>query len=200
MTRAVTALTLVVTALLAAIAGPTLGVEPGGLTGRLLVARPELADPRFKQTVVYLVRHDPHGAMGLVVNRPLGDAPLASLLRQLGIERPGVGGSIRVHWGGPVEGRRGFVLHTRDYATQGTLAVDEHMALTDQPEIFRALADGTGPARSLFALGYAGWAPGQLERELERGDWTTVTADLDVIFDPDAAAKWERARAGVIRL
>jgi putative transcriptional regulator len=199
-TRAVAALALAVAGL-AALAGPTLGVEPATLAGRLLVAKPELADPRFRQTVVFLVRHDAQGAMGLVVNRPLGEASLASLLRHLGIESGEAGGSIRVHWGGPVEGRRGFVLHTRDYAAPGTLAVDERLSVTDRSEIFRALADGTGPARSLFVLGYAGWAPGQLERELERGDWSTATADLDVIFDANVAAKWERARGlEVIRL
>ena len=201
MKRAVAILALVVTAGLLAIAGPAPGTESGSLTGRFLVAKPEMADPRFRQTVIYLVRHDPHGAMGLVVNRPLGDAPLANLLRHLGLESAGVSGSIRVHWGGPVEGRRGFVLHTRDYATQGTLAVDARIALTDGPVIFRALADGTGPSRSLFALGYAGWGPGQLEREMERGDWTTVLADPDVIFDADADAKWQRVRSReVIRL
>ena len=182
-------------------AGALLGQEPSFLTGRLLVAKPEMADPRFKETVIYLVRHDPRGAMGLVVNRPVGDTPLALLLPQLGLEGEGVGGSIRVHWGGPVEGKRGFILHTRDYAGHGTLALDETIALTNHPEIFRALADGTGPSRSLFTLGYAGWAPGQLEREMERGDWITVTADPDLIFDADAAGKWQRARAReVIRL
>lgn len=188
-------------ALAATAAGALLGAETDSLTGRLLVAKPEMADPRFRETVVYMVRHDPRGAMGLVVNRPLGEAPLAQLLRQFGLESEGVAGSIRFHWGGPVEGKRGFVLHTRDYAGHGTLAVDETMALTDRPEIFRALADGTGPSRSLFTLGYAGWAPGQLEREMERGDWISVTTDPALVFDEDAAGKWQRARAlEVIRL
>lgn len=196
---AVVLLTLAVSA--ATEAGALLNLEPTSLAGRLLVAKPEMGDPRFRQTVIYMVRHDPRGAMGLVINRPVGDTPFALLLPQLGIESEGIGGSIRVHWGGPVEGKRGFVLHTRDYAGHGTLALDEAMALTDRPEIFRALADGTGPSRSLFTLGYAGWAPGQLEREMERGDWITVTADPDLIFDADAAGKWQRARAReVIRL
>ena len=199
---AVAAVPLAATIALASIAArPILGAESGSLGGHLLVAKPEMADPRFRQTVIYLVRHDPGGAMGLVVNRPLGDTPLAQLLRQLGLESAGVGGSIRVHWGGPVEGRRGFVLHTPDYTGHGTLVVDGAIALTEDRDIFRALAAGSGPHRSLFTLGYAGWAPGQLEREMERGDWITVTADPDVIFDDDAAGKWQRARAReVIRL
>jgi len=192
---------LVVTALASIAARPTLGAETGSLTGRLLVAKPEMGDPRFRETVVYMIRHDPRGAMGLVVNRPLGETPLAELLRHFGLESNGIGGSIRIHWGGPVDGKRGFVLHTRDWAGRDTLVVDETMALTDRPEIFRALADGAGPSRSLFALGYAGWAPGQLEREMERGDWIAVTADPDLIFDDDAPGKWQRARAlEVLRL
>lgn len=187
--------------LAATTADPILGAESGSLTGLLLVAKPEMADPRFRQTVIYMVRHDPHGAMGLVVNRPLGEISLAQLLRQLGLESEGVGGSIQVHWGGPVEGRRGFVLHTPEYTSQGTLVVNGAIALTEHRDIFRALAAGTGPRRSMFTLGYAGWAPGQLEREMERGDWITVTADPDLIFDADAASMWQRAREReVIRL
>jgi len=190
-----------VTALASIAPRPTLGAETGSLAGRLLVAKPEMGDPRFRQTVVYLVRHDPRGAMGLVVNRPLGDTPLVGLLQQFGLKSEGAGGSIRVHWGGPVDGKRGFVLHTRDWAGRDTLVVDDTMALTDRPDIFRALADGAGPSRSLFALGYAGWAPGQLEREMERGDWITVMNDPALVFDDDAAGKWQRARAlEVIRL
>lgn len=191
---------LAAVALFALVASATTEAD-GSLIGRLLVAKPEMADPRFRQTVIYMVRHDPNGAMGLVVNRPLGETPLAQLLRQLGLESEGVGGSIRVHWGGPVEGRRGFVLHTPEYTSQGTLVVNGAIALTEHRDIFRALAAGTGPRRSMFTLGYAGWAPGQLEREMERGDWITVTADPDLIFDADPSGKWQRARAlEVIRL
>lgn len=174
---------------------PAAGQEPATLTGKLLVAAPGMRDPRFGHSVVYLVRHDASGALGLVVNRPLGKVPLARVLDELGIASDRVTGAIGVHWGGPVESGRGFVLHTRDYAGQGTLVVDEHVAVTDPRDVFRSLAAGASPHRLRFILGYAGWAPGQLEDEIARGDWVTVTADEGLLFDDDDADKWERAMA-----
>lgn len=173
----------------------------GSLTGQLLVATPDMPDPRFARTVIYMVRHDGTGAMGLIVNRPLGDAPLAQVLERLGIESQGASGKIRVHYGGPVQGGRGFVLHTPDWSAEGTLAVNNEAAVTTNPEVLRAIAASKGPRRSLFAFGYAGWAPGQLEAELEQGSWTTAPADEALLFDDDYAAKWQRARdRQVIRL
>lgn len=169
--------------------------EIGSVTGQLLVATPQIGDPRFMRTVIYMVAHDANGAMGLVVNRPIGSVPLARLLDELGIGSEGISGIIRVHYGGPVEAPRGFVLHTADYVPKGTLIVKDGMALTSQPEILRAIAGGTGPRRSLFALGYAGWGPGQLEAEIKAGDWVTVQADQALVFDDDYDRKWERAMA-----
>lgn len=191
------------TALLLAFVGEGKGVitaaEPPRvtlqLTGQLLVATPILPDPRFMQTVIYMVRHDETGAMGLVLNRPMSEVPLARLLDQLGIESEGVTGNIRLHYGGPVERSRGFLLHTADYVGKSTLLIHDGVALSGQPEVWRALAAGAGPRRSLFALGYSGWGAGQLESEMRAGHWVTVPADEDLLFDDDYDGKWTRAMA-----
>ena len=165
------------------------------LAGQLLVATPQLTDPRFVQTVVYLVRHNASGALGVVVNRPLGDVPMARVLEPLGIDATGVSGSIPVHYGGPVERARGLVLHTADYVGEGTLVVNNTMALTAHPEVLRAMAAGEGPRRTLFAVGYAGWGPGQLDAEIDAGHWITVPSDEGLVFDDDYRSKWEQAIA-----
>jgi putative transcriptional regulator len=167
----------------------------GSLTGQLLVATSELNDPRFVRTVIYMVHHDRGGAMGLVVNRPMGDTSLAALLEGLGIEGNGTKGGIRLHYGGPVEPRRGFVLHTSDYTSESTKVVSGGIALTVGTEILRALGTGAGPRLSLVAFGYAGWAPGQLESEIAAGAWVVVQSDEALIFDQDYEKKWERAMA-----
>lgn len=178
-------------------AGKRAAVAAGtaSFTGQFLVATDELRDPRFVRTVVYMVRHEAGGAMGLVVNRPVGETPLADLLDRLGIEGKGVSGEIQVHYGGPVEPGRGFVLHTTDYKTEGTQVVKDGIAITVQPEILGAIAAGTGPRRSLLALGYAGWAPGQLEAEIDAGGWVIVPADEALLFNENYERKWERAMA-----
>ncbi len=190
---------------LGALALAAIGVTPGraaerravsaSLTGQLLVATPEMQDPRFAHTVIYMVRHDANGAQGLVVNRPLRELPLALLLEQMGMERKGVEGTVRLHSGGPVESLRIFVLHTADYAGEGTLSIKDGIALTWEPEILRAIAQGKGPRRALFALGYAGWAPGQLEAEMKAGAWVRASADEALVFDSDYDSKWARATA-----
>lgn len=175
--------------------GAAVAAEAAGLTGQFLVATDELQDPRFIRTVVYVVHHDAGGAMGLIVNRPIGDASLADLLERLGMEGKGINGEILVHFGGPVEPAQGYVLHTTDYATGGTQVVKDGIAVTSQPEILRAIGTGTGPRRSLFALGYAGWSPGQLEGEIKAGAWAVVPADEALVFDEHYEKKWERAMA-----
>ncbi len=167
----------------------------GQLTGQLLVATPILPDPRFMRTVIYMVRHDEAGAMGLVLNRPMAEVPLARLLEQLGIGSEGVTGNIRLHYGGPVQRERGLVLHTSDYRGKSTQLINDGVALTWEPEIFRALAAGAGPRRRLFALGYSGWGAGQLESEMRAGHWVAVPADEDLLFDEDYDGKWSRAMA-----
>ena len=169
-----------------------------GLAGQFLVAADTLRDPRFARTVIYMVRHDASGAMGLVVNRPVRDMPLAPLLRKFGLDDRGVTGSVRAHYGGPVDIGQGFLLHTAEYATQGTAQIAGDIAMTPTPGVLTALGDiarGGGPRKSLFAVGYAGWAPGQLEGEIERGAWITVPADEALLFDEDHAGKWDRAMA-----
>jgi putative transcriptional regulator len=169
-----------------------------GLAGQFLVATDTLRDPRFARTVIYMVRHDATGAMGLVVNRPVRDMPLGPLLRKFGRDDRGVTGTVRAHYGGPVEIGQGFLLHTAEYATEGTERVAGDIAMTPTPGVLTALGDiarGAGPRKSLFAIGYAGWAPGQLEGEIERGAWITVPADEGLLFDEDPARKWDRATA-----
>jgi putative transcriptional regulator len=165
------------------------------LTGQLLVATEQIGDPRFAGTVVYMLRHDGTGAMGLVVNRPLAEVPVARLLDQFGLDSRGMIGQIRVHYGGPVQRDRGFVLHTADFSGDGTEAVRDGIAFTSHPGVVAAIGRGAGPRRALFAAGYSGWAAGQLEREIDGGAWFTALADEDLLFDRDHESKWERAKA-----
>ena len=169
-------------------------LDPESVAGRLLVATPELEDPNFDHTVVYMVEHNGGGAMGLVLNRVLGKGPVAELLEGLGIEgQVDPAAEIEVHYGGPVEAGRGFVLHSPDYTGANTVVLSDLVALTSSLDILSAIAAGNGPKRSLFALGYAGWAPGQLEAELAVGAWVVVDADEALLFDDQVDSKWQRA-------
>ena len=172
---------------------PSLGPAPGPLTGKLLVATASMGDPRFKRTVIYIVRHDTKGAMGLIINRVIGKLPLAKLLAGFGKEPEGISGEIDIHYGGPVQGRMGFVLHSPDYVQKDTTVVNGEVALTRDLDILRAISAGNGPTRSLFAFGYAGWAPRQLEGEIARKDWVTVPGDAKFVFDGKLETKWRRA-------
>ncbi len=165
------------------------------VAGQLLVATQKMGDPRFAEAVIYMVKHDASGAMGVVVNQPMGEVSAAELLDQLGVDNQGVSGSIRLHYGGPVEERRGIVLHSPDYVGDGTLVVDGAVAMTRDREIIRDMASGAGPQRSLLAFGYAGWRAGQLESEFMTGSWITVPADEALVFDDDYDGKWRRAIA-----
>ena len=164
------------------------------LAGQLLVATPDLDDPNFAGTVVYLVHHDQEGAMGLVINRVLGAGPLGKMLEGLGVEPDGGADlELRVHYGGPVEPARGFMLHSPDYRAADTVVLSDLAALTLSPDILQAIAAGKGPRRSLFALGYAGWGPEQLESELAAGAWFVVEPDTALLFDDHPETKWQRA-------
>ncbi|HYB72685.1 MAG TPA: YqgE/AlgH family protein [Candidatus Sulfotelmatobacter sp.] len=171
------------------------GQQSGALSGQLLVATPEMNDPRFTHTVIYMVQHDAGGAMGLIVNRPFKEIPIALLLDRLGLEGKGAGGSIRMHFGGPVDPEQVFILHTADFKTGETHVLGNGIAVTAPPAILRAIGAGAGPRRSLLALGYAGWAPGQLEGEIQVGAWVSVPADAALVFDDTYDTKWERAMA-----
>lgn len=171
--------------------------DSGWLTGKMLVAMPSMQDPRFARTVTLLCRHAPDGAMGIILNRLYGDINYQGLLNQLNITMtPGVR-EMPVHFGGPVEPGRGFILHSTDYQGEGTLVINDGIALTATIEILRALAEGRGPLKAILALGYAGWSPGQLETELQTTGWLIAPADNDIIFDPDFGSKWERSLAKI---
>ena len=164
------------------------------LSGKLLIAMPGVGDPRFEHSVVFLCAHSDDGAMGLIVNKPARDLSFDKLADQLGIARTDRAREIRVHFGGPVEHSRGFVLHSRDYAGSGsTLKVDDRFGMTATIDILEAIAAGRGPSASLLALGYAGWGPGQLEDEILRNGWLTCDAAPDLVFSDRNAEKWTRA-------
>ncbi|MGH6961100.1 MAG: YqgE/AlgH family protein [Dongiaceae bacterium] len=165
----------------------------GYLTGQLLVAMPQMRDPRFTRSVIYMCAHNADGAMGLVVNRRVGSITFEDLLTQLGIGPSRREDDIRIHFGGPVESGRGFVLHSADYVQSGTLVVDDGVALTATLDILKEIAAGGGPRRSLLALGYAGWGPGQLDAEIQANGWLSVPSDEALVFDADLDHKWERA-------
>jgi putative transcriptional regulator len=176
--------------------GPFRAVEARmkSLAGQLLVAMPQMMDPRFARSVVYICAHSgDEGAMGLVVNKLLASLTMEELLSHLKLQR-GRGTRPRpVHFGGPVEPGRGFVLHSPDYREDATLLVAEEFAVTATLDILRAIGKGEGPRRNLLALGYAGWAPGQLDAEMQANGWLSVAADSDLVFDDDFEAKWQRA-------
>lgn len=163
------------------------------LAGQLLVAMPGMQDPRFEKTVIYMCAHNADGAMGLVVNRAMESVSFPDMLEQLGIKTGGCDDKINIHFGGPVESGRGFVLHSRDYLKDATMVVDQDVALTATVDILKAIAGGEGPRQSLLALGYAGWGPGQLDTEIKSNGWLHVAADSDLVFGPDQDAKWQRA-------
>jgi putative transcriptional regulator len=168
----------------------------GTLTGQLLVAMPHMADPRFARSVVYLCAHSGEGAMGLVVNRLIDSLTFESLLEQLGVEASAPA-DMQVHFGGPVESSRGFVLHTTDYVQDSTLVIDDEIALTATVDVLKAIAAGEGPKRRVLALGYAGWAEGQLDAEIQANGWLLVPADLDLVFGNDNETKWARSLAKI---
>jgi len=165
------------------------------LEGQLLLAMPNMEDPRFDRSVIYICSHSKDGAMGLVVNEIMPEISFAELLDQLDIEVSGEVADTTVFRGGPVEAGRGFVLHSADYVQETTLIVSETLALTATVDILRAIADGSGPQHSLLALGYAGWGAGQIEEEIKNNSWMTVRADDEVIFYTEPDDKWARAMA-----
>jgi putative transcriptional regulator len=172
----------------------------GSTAGKLLVATTDLDDPNFYHTIVYMVRHDQSGAMGLVINRRLGRGPIGKLLKGLGLDAGSDGAAeIDLYYGGPVQPDHGFMLHTPDYKGEDTVVLSSAVALTRSLDVLSAIAEGHGPEHSLFALGYAGWAPDQLERELAAGAWVVVDADPALLFDQQVESKWQRAldRQGV---
>jgi len=170
-------------------------IHQGFITGQLLVAMPSMRDPRFTRTVIYMCAHTTDGAMGLVINRLVGSLSFPDLLQQLGIPTSPSSEHIRIRNGGPVETGRGFVLHSSDYVDDATLRVGDAVGLTATLDILRDIASGQGPRRSLLALGYAGWGPGQLDAEIQANGWLLVAADPALVFDAEDDDKWQRALA-----
>ena len=168
------------------------------LDGQILIAMPGMQDPRFHRSLVYLCAHSADGAMGLIVNRCAEDLKLADLFDKLGIPIGGGIGAEPVHYGGPVEMGRGFVLHSSDYhSDDATMQVDEATSMTATLDILHAMATDRGPDRAIIALGYAGWAPGQLEAELQANGWLACPADGDLLFSSDDVSKWNKALAKI---
>ena len=175
--------------------------DDGYLDGQLLIAMPVMGDPRFERSVIYLCAHSPEGAMGIIVNRPAGSIDFPELLVQLDIineadqiKLPENAESMKVLKGGPVDTGRGFVLHSSDfYLENATLRIDDGICLTATVDILKAIAKGSGPKHAILALGYAGWAPGQLENEIQGNGWLHCDADQDLIFGGDVEEKYARA-------
>lgn len=161
--------------------------------GKLLVAAPTLTDPNFAETVVFMIEHDAAGAFGLIVNRIYGSGPIDALLEGFGINGVERSDEVSLHFGGPVDRGRAFVLHSPDYLGPETLRVTDEVALTNRPDVLEAMGRGEGPGKGVLILGYAGWAAGQLENEIKRGDWTSMPADADLIFSDDVDKVWDRA-------
>jgi len=173
----------------------------GYLDGQMLIAMPAMHDERFARSLIYVCAHSPEGAMGIVVNQPAANINFPDLLVQLEvipatdlIQLPPRAETVKVLKGGPVETGRGFVLHSADFFIENsTLPIDEGICLTATLDILKAIARGDGPASAILALGYAGWAPGQLETEIQANGWLHCTADAELIFGSDIDAKYERA-------
>jgi putative transcriptional regulator len=171
------------------------GAESGYLTGQLLVAMPNMRDPRFEKTVIYMCVHNAEGAVGLVLNRQIESITFPDLLHQLNIETDDDAPELPIHFGGPVETGRGFVLHSSDYGQSGTIMVGDLIGLTATVDILKDMAARRGPRSSMLALGYAGWGPGQLDTEIQQNAWLNVPSDEDLVFDADIDGKWNRAIA-----
>jgi putative transcriptional regulator len=177
----------------AALTQPDDAQQQDFLTGQLLIASPEMGDPRFAHAVILVVRHDRNGAFGLIVNRPVKEEDLARLLDDLGQNSEGVTGKIEIYLGGPVQTQLGFVLHSAEYHRPETVAIDGEVAATSSPDVLRDIAEKRGPQKFIFAFGYAGWGPGQLEGELKRQGWFTAPDDPKLLFDDDRAKLWQDA-------
>ena len=173
----------------------------GFLDGQMLIAMPSMRDERFARTLIYMCAHSSEGAMGIVVNQPAADISFPDLLVKLDvipanerIQLPRRAGTIKVLKGGPVETQRGFVLHTADFFIENsTLPIDEGICLTATLDILKAIARDEGPASAVLALGYAGWAAGQLEKEIQHNGWLHCTADSELVFGTDTGGKYEKA-------
>ena len=163
------------------------------LVGRFLVAAPSMPDEKFQKSVIFVCKHDDDGALGIIVNNKVEDLSLGQVYKQLNIEVPKAIDLHPVLFGGPVDTSRGLVLHSADYTCKETMLIEGGLALTASLEILKDMAEGSGPKQAWLALGHSGWAPGQLDREMQDNAWLVVDGDTALVFDPDFEAKWQRA-------
>jgi putative transcriptional regulator len=163
------------------------------VAGQLLVAAPSMGDPHFERTVILVVKHDQDGAVGIVINKPIGETSIASVFEALGREAGDITGNVRVFSGGPVQPEQGFVVHSADYHREETVVVTDHVSMTSSLDVLRDIGAKKGPAKILVAFGYAGWGPGQLEREIELRAWGLAESDPTLIFDEDRDKVWDHA-------
>jgi len=177
--------------------GPLHAAE--SVAGRLLVAQPSLVDANFSKSVVLILRHDANGAFGLIVNRFVDRRSPQGLLALFGEDAPDSAALVAVHLGGPIQPQSTLVLHSTDFVVESTERVGDTYAVSPTVDTMIAIARGKGPAALRVLFGYAGWAPGQLDREIDSGSWAVLDADEDLVFADDAAAVWSVAR-GRIRL
>jgi len=175
----------------AAFAKPEGAQSSTSLAGQLLVAEPEMSDPRFAKSVILMVQHDQKGALGIVINRPADEVPVAKLLDALGIDSKDSDGRVRLFAGGPVQPDVGLIVHTAEYRRTGTIDIDGRVAMTTDPQVLRDIGHHEGPRQSLVAFGYAGWGPGQLEGELILRGWFTMPEDPTLVFDFDRDKLWD---------
>lgn len=168
-------------------------MKTSSLTGQLLIAMPNMPDPRFSHSVIYLCTHNETGAMGLIVNRLYAAIDARALFEQLNIPLTEKTAPLRVHYGGPVESGRGFILHTDDFMQDTTMRIEGDVAMTATLDILHAIANGKGPQQAMLVLGYAGWGAGQLDMEIQAGGWLTAPADTALLFDGEIETKWERS-------
>lgn len=177
-------------AALQAFAIPEVTLGPRSLAGQLLVAVSAMQDPRFARTVILLARHSKGGALGIVINRPIGSRPLAEMLQAFGQDATGVTGTVPLYLGGPVEPDAAFVVHSHEYRREGTFDIDGRVAMTAARQVIVDIGHGAGPAKYLIAFGYAGWSAGQLEGELAQHAWLTTPEEPRLVFDADRTALW----------
>ena len=163
------------------------------LTGQIIVSMPFLEDERFYKTVIYMCAHSSEGSMGIIINKKIDYDLYPDLLQQLGIDKPLNNKKLFIRYGGPVENGRGFVLHSDDMVRKETLSIDKGVALTSTAEFFDDLSKGKGPKKSILALGYAGWQPGQLEYEILQNSWMSLSVDNSFLFDDEVSKKWSQA-------
>jgi putative transcriptional regulator len=166
------------------------------LEGKLLIAMPGMPDPRFEKSVIFMCAHSAQGAMGLIINKPIGGLSFRELVDKLGIGMKVARADAPILFGGPVQMGRGFVLHSAEYASEeSTLPLTPEISLTATVDILRAISEGRGPAKAVLVLGYAGWGEGQIEAEILANGWIHCDADAAIVFDTDYESRWQTAFA-----